>query len=464
MNHEEIKKMLTSGVPMALEPTYLTEFPNVVFFPIDLPLLGEKMPKLLDYKEACVNHPEFGLSKEDDLIPGPKLKTRVLDLMESALWGQTTPGLWCVSMRYHQKAMNLENKWVRMSKIEYGPDFISLPALIDCAVRRVKNAKNRQFRSTVQYEVATVFAITLLDPLEQNGHSFRLSDAHTSNHDVQPDIFVHHVHVGIFDSRILGALDNEESTQSDYLALLLTYGTGDAIKKLQCYLTQAYRVLMDGVHGLQLGWRFLLDAEISDYFAVTAVERNVGGAPRAPFSEKLVHLTRDDVPDMARHQARQWQIIGHIITLVSEKVRGLPTITDGRAVGIATDGVTIGGKKYEQIRVRGRFFGGEHPCTITLPPVKMKTFKKKDVQLNIRRHMNVHRDPAAYSKQIKATVAQGTLMAKVEDLLIGERLFNDVRASMTIDKGSEQRAYYLRMLRRGYKIVIRFDAQHGESR
>lgn len=191
---------------------------------------------------------------------------------------------------------------------------------------------------------------------------------------------------------------------------------------------------------------------------------NKPGRPLVPFKEKIAPLVDPDADDSTKTVARLSQLFGHVLTFRAIKIMHAG---DDEVVGLGLDGVTVDGRKVIQCRIRSDHFLQpivDDPCwvTITLPPLLLKRVTNKQAQAVVaktKRFQWAHEEKDQFNESRSMSV----LVDHLSELFSTIPLCTQRPLLVTMDKGPQERVFFLWLMCSGEKVCVFWDGPHVEN-
>eukprot|EP00392_Amoebophrya_sp_AT5.2_P009766 g9794.t1 len=190
------------------------------------------------------------------------------------------------------------------------------------------------------------------------------------------------------------------------------------------------------------------------------------GRPTVPLADKIAVFLDPEASEGKKTEARLVQLFGHLLTL-----RGVKYIHAGSTepIGIGMDGVTVDGRKIMQVRCRSNHFkdpfiqyGNGVFLTITLPPLMLKRVTNKAVQGVVQKTKRLKWDEH-FKQNFNEGCSMSVLLDHLSELISTSPLVKQRPLLLTIDKGPEERHFFLWLQCTGELIYVFFDGPHIEN-
>eukprot|EP00392_Amoebophrya_sp_AT5.2_P009655 g9683.t1 len=133
------------------------------------------------------------------------------------------------------------------------------------------------------------------------------------------------------------------------------------------------------------------------------------------------------------------------------------------AIGISTDGVSIGGREVLQTRARSALCGGYY-FTVSLPPIVLNKESPAEVEALIRADHYHSRAPEPQRQFLKSTIGQAGLYRRLQQYLSFSTLGAGALVVQVSDQGSATRQFATWKMDEGEAFIELFDGPHRDSR
>ncbi|CAD7960638.1 unnamed protein product [Amoebophrya sp. A25] len=334
-------------------------------------------------------------------------------------------------------------------KEELGRDQMSLNLLLRIFPIRVQNVTKSRRTSGVRDPEGLanilIFATMLLDVFDDarvaaNLARDVLTDVGATNSRAIEDR-INAGEVAMFpDFHTIGAC-----TAKKYLALVIQHGSEVLLDKTARLLRRCYaKTISTEATQLGAGWaRKRAEVSARGVEIIHDPASAPVGHPLGSFASKIATLRTRDELDSNTQRAKIHLVWGHIISLLTLKVRDRRLVEQlkKKPTGLKGDGVTIKGRKYECCRVRGDFYHEGIYQTLTLPPFLVPQFSDKDMDEVLQSEVRLRRDKKSKDDFV-LNCEQAAVCERVSALISPVPLIFQRPAHITGDRGSTQRGFY----------------------
>ncbi|CAD7951862.1 unnamed protein product [Amoebophrya sp. A25] len=451
---------------------------NVLCVDVDFYLLGGALADVIDFR--LHSRDAFLVDATDPDEPSGQAWRRKGKCNELVLSLFSKQVINDPNIRYYARSCTT-NKILSQDFVEVVPESERMPDLMPVyellllfqarlkSARRGRLAFERDCGYTVE-DLGLCYAGVLLEVFYTHGIDMMLTDRVSLSRKVK----VAYVEELLYDQEnklsAQGSLQVSELPKrmgpTQFLAICLEYGHSSFLRIIADSLSVEYeKLLLETGMPMESGWKRCRRAEYATRVPVTGVQPIPPGQQVTTFQDKIAVLATEDGHHSTRTRARGNLLWGHLVTLLTLKVKSMDEehSDPSNPIGLAMDGVTIGGRKFKNVRIRGDWFHSGLMTTLQIPPLIIEQYTSKDMADYIKSNVRLRRSEADKDR-LKQSVEAAAVRKRLSWLFSTLSLLEERGVHLAIDKGSDERFFWCWCLANGYRIAIDFDQPHVESR
>ncbi|CAD7965913.1 unnamed protein product [Amoebophrya sp. A25] len=253
-------------------------------------------------------------------------------------------------------------------------------------------------------------------------------------------------------------------TGARFLTYMLMYASSDALEEIGKRLEKLYlKIIQRDSFQVQGDWEKATARTATNNPGAKQIVVKPG-MKGLPLAHHIAPLASNNLEDATLTHARIHLVWAHVMMLFTLKVKQAREVLSGglNVIGYSSDGITVGGKHIEQVRLRSDWFLKGAMCTLPLPPLEIEAWSSSDMQKVIS---EVAGDKAQKETEemLRAAIEQAAIRKRVSYIISVSSLGIKRALRIMMDRGPGNRKVWIFLMSLGFPIHLDWDPHHVSS-